>query len=145
MKKISMLSILALMICFLFAALRTRRTRKRSSVEGRVVTGTEGRLLALRLWQRCRAAEYQEGHDWFEVKTKADGTFLIEGFISRTYYRIVCDGGQCNDLRDRIRSLPYGETLKLEKDFVLIFSPFKVSSRALLKICGPGWNGRLFL
>jgi hypothetical protein len=43
------------------------------------------------------------------------------------YYKIVFDGGQCNDPKERIRSHPSGETLKLAKDNVLILSPFKVS------------------
>ena len=133
MKKISMLSILSLLLCFLFAGTAYSENQKGSAVEGKVVDRYGRPLAGVKVVATLPGGEYQEGHDWFEVKTKPDGTFLIEGLYPGTYYRIVCDGGQCNDLRERIRSLPYGETLKLEKDFVLIFSPFKVSSEGVIK------------
>ena len=133
MKKISMLSILSLMICFLFAGTAYSADGKGSAVEGKVV-GRDGRPLAgVKVMAMLPGGEYKEGHEWFEVKTKPNGTFVLEGLYPGTYYRIVCDGGQCNDQKERIRSLPSGETLKLENDFVLIVSPFKVSSEGVIK------------
>jgi hypothetical protein len=133
MKKISVFSVLILMICFLLAGAACSEDRKGSAVKGKVV-GRDGRPLAgIKVVAMLPDGDYKEGYDSFEVKTKPDGTFVIEGLYPGTYYRIVCDSGQCNDQKERIRSLPYGETLKLGNDFVLIFSPFKVSSEGVIQ------------
>jgi len=132
MKKISVLSFLTLMTCFLFAGTTYSADRKGSAVEGKVV-GRDGRPLAgVRVTATLPAGEFREGYEWFEVKTKLDGTFVLEGLYPGTYYRIACDSG-CNDQKERIRSLPYGETLKLKNDFVLVVSPFKVSSEGVIQ------------
>jgi hypothetical protein len=133
MKKLSVLSALILMICFLFAGTAYPADEKGSAVAGKVV-GRDGRPLAgVSVEAMLSGGEYKEGYEWFEVKTKPDGTFVLKGLYPGTYYRIVCDGGQCNDQKERIRSLPPGETLKLENDFVLFFSPFKVSSENVIQ------------
>jgi len=133
MKKLSALSVLILMLSILFAGTECSADDKGSAVQGKVV-GRDGRPLAsVKVVAMLQSGEQKEGYGWFEVKTKPDGTFVLEGLYPGTYYRIVCDGGQCNDQKQRIRSLPSGETLKLRNDFVLLISPFNVSAEGVIK------------
>jgi hypothetical protein len=132
MKKISSLFFLILILVF-HADTALPTDSKGSAVEGKVV-GKDGRPIAgVKVVAILPGGEYKEGYEQFEAETKSDGKFVLKGLYPGTYYRIVVYGGQCNDQRERIRSLPSGETMKLKKDFVLVFSPFKVSSDGVIK------------
>jgi hypothetical protein len=133
MKKISVLSVLILTICFLFAGTAYSEDKKGSAVAGKVVSRDGRPLSGVRVVAMLPSGEQKEGYDWFEVRTKKDGTFVLEGLYPGMYYRIVCDGGQCNSPKERIRSLPSGETLKLKNDFVLVFSPFEVTADGVIQ------------
>jgi len=133
MKKISVLSVLILMMYFLSAGTVYAADVKGSAVEGKVV-GRDGRPLAgVKVVATLPNGERKEGYERFEAKTRIDGTFLLAGLYPGTYYRILCDSGQCNDPKERIRSLPTGETLKLRNDFVLTFSPFNVTPDGVIQ------------
>ena len=133
MKQLSALSVLILMLSIFFGGTECSAGSKGSAVQGKVV-GRDGRPLAsVKVVAMLQRGEQKEGYEWFEVKTSPDGTFVLEGLYPGTYYRIVCDGGQCDDQKQRIRSLPSGETLKLRNDFVLLISPFDVSAEGVIK------------
>jgi hypothetical protein len=133
MKKISVLSVLILMTCSLFTGAAYATGKMGSAVEGKVVDRDGRPLAGVKVTAMLPGGDYKKGYEWFEVKTKRDGTFVLEGLYPGTYYSIVCDGGQCNDQKERIRSLPSGETLKLKNDFVLAVSPFMVSSEGVIQ------------
>jgi hypothetical protein len=131
MKKIPMLSVLVLVSSLLAGTAYPED--KGSAVEGRVVDRDGRPLAGVKVVAMLTAGEYIEDYDRFEVKTKSDGKFVIQGLHPGTYYKIVFDANQCNEQRERIRSLPSGETMKLRQDYVLIFSPFEVSSEGVIK------------
>jgi hypothetical protein len=133
MKKISLVSVLILMIYFLSAGIVYSADVKGSAVEGKVVDRDGKPLAGVKVVAMLPNGELIEGYERFEAKTKLDGTFLLEGLYPGTYYRILCDSGQCNDPKERIRSLPSGETLKLRDDFVVIFSPFNVTPDGVIQ------------
>ncbi|SPQ00547.1 hypothetical protein NBG4_270010 [Candidatus Sulfobium mesophilum] len=132
-KNIPIMPVLVLVSSLLLAGAAYPAGNKGSAVEGRVVDRDGRPLAGVKVVAMLPAGQYIEDYDLFEVKTKANGKFLLQGLYPGTYYRILFDGGQCNDQRERIRSLPSGETLKLERDYVLIFSTFKVSPDGVIK------------
>ena len=132
-KNISVMSVLLLMICFLSCGISYAADMKGSAVEGKVV-GRDGRPLeGIKIVAMLPSGEFREGHERREARTKIDGTFVLEGLYPGTYYRILSEGGQCNDPKERIRSLPSGETMKLRNDLVLIFPPFKVTPDGVIQ------------
>ncbi len=132
MKKIFVPFVLIL-ICFFSAGIVYPEDKKGSAVKGKVVDRNGEPLAGVKVIALLPGPEFRKGYESFEVKTKLDGTFVLEGLYPGTYYRIVCDGGQCNDQKERIRSLPSGEVLKLKDNFTLAFSPFSVSSEGVIK------------
>ncbi len=132
-KKIPGLLVLIITGAFLFAGIAYPEGKKGSVVEGRVVSREGKPLSGVKVVAMLPSGQFREGYDWFETKTKSDGKFVIEGLYPGMYYKIVFDGGQCNDLKDRIRSLPFGETLKLKKDYVLTLSTFNVSEDGVIR------------
>ncbi len=133
MEKIRMLSAAVLVCSLFFAGNAYAADRKGSGVEGRVVDRRGRPLEGVKVVAILPPGEYIEDYDRFEAKSGPDGRFLLQGLHPGTYYRIVFDAGQCNDPRERIRSLPTGETLKLGQDYVVIYSPFKVSPEGVIK------------
>jgi hypothetical protein len=144
-KKIRGLLVLIITMAFLFAGIAYPEDKKGSAVEGRVVSREGKPLSGVRVVAMLPNGQYREGYDWLETKTKKDGKFVIEGLYPGMYYKIVFDGGQCNDLRDRFRSLPFGETMKLKKDYVLILSTFNVSEDGVIRDSLTGLEWGLFL
>ncbi len=133
MKRIPLLFFLVLVCSLLLAGGAHPADNKGSAVEGRVVDQRGRPLAGLKVVAILTTGEYIEDYDRFEVKTQSDGKFHLQGLHPGTYYKIIFDAGQCNDQRERIRSLPSGETMKLGKDYVLIFSPFEVSPEDVIR------------
>lgn len=141
-KKILRLLVLIITGAFLFAEIVYPVDKKGSAVEGRVVSRDGKPLSGVKVVAMLPSGQYKEGYNWLEAKTKSDGKFIIEDLYPGTYYRIVFYGGQCNDPRGRFRSLPSGETMKLAEDYVLNWSPFKVSSDGVIRdlLTGLEWT-----
>jgi hypothetical protein len=136
MKKFSALSIfivLSLMASFLFAAVARSADKTGSAAEGKVLDKNGRPLSGVTVVAELPIGEYRDGYTKIKGVTGVDGDFKLKELYPGTYYRIFFEGGQCNDPRERIRSLPTGETLKLNKDYVLLFSPFKVSPSGVIK------------
>jgi hypothetical protein len=131
--QIALSLVFIVVISFVLVADSSATDVRGSAVKGNVV-GKDGRPLSgIKVLAMLQSGEYKEGYDWLEAKTDSNGTFTIKGLYPGTYYRIAFDGEHCNDQRARIRSLPGGETLSLDKDYILFFSPFKVSSDGVIK------------
>jgi hypothetical protein len=60
------------------------------------------------------------------------GSLLLRLYPGRII-KIVFDGGQCNDLKDRVK-VSFGETMKLKKDYVLTLSTFNVSEDGVIRL-----------
>jgi hypothetical protein len=136
MKKFLALSIfivLSLMGSFLFAAASWSAGRTGSAVEGKVLDCNGSPLSGVTVVAELPVDEYVEGYEEIKAVAGVDGDFKLTGLYPGTYYRIFFEGGQCNDPRERIRSLPVGETLKLRKDYVLLYSPFKVLPNGVIR------------
>jgi len=132
-KKILGLLLLIITGAFLFAGIAYPEDKKGSAVQGRVVNGEGKSLSGVKVVAMLPGGQYKEGYNWLESRTKSNGMFVIDGLYPGMYYRIVFDGGQCNDLKDRIRSLPFGETMKLKKDYVITLSTFNVSEDGVIR------------
>jgi len=133
MKKVSALLILCFALMFLSSAAAYSRDRKGSAAEGKVVSKDGSPLSGVTAVAILPSGEYREGYEEIKAVADATGRFKLKGLYPGTYYRIFFQGGQCNDPRDRIRTLPPGETLSLGKDYTLLFSPFKVLSNGVIK------------
>ena len=141
-KKISNLLVAIFTGIFFVAGIAYPAEQKGSAVEGRVV-GSEGSpLTGVRVVARLPVGQHVEGYELFESQTGPDGRFIIAGLYPGMYYRIFFDGGQCNDLKDRVRSLPDGETMKLRDDYVLVLSHFRVSPEGVIRdlLTGLEWT-----
>jgi len=132
-KKVFAQIVMILMMSFLFVYSAYSADNKGSAVLGKVVDRDGSPLEGVKVVAVLQSGTRKEGYNRLEVETKSDGIFVLKGLYPGTYYRIVCKGGQCNDQGERIRSLPSGETLKLEQEYVLILSPFKVSSEGVIR------------
>jgi hypothetical protein len=136
MKKFSALSIfiaLSLMGSFLFAAAALSAGMTGSAVEGKVLDKNGRPLSGVTVVAELPNGEYRDGYEEIKAVAGDDGDFRLNGLYPGTYYRLFFEGGQCNDPIERIRSLPPGEIMKLNKDYVLLFSPFKVSPSGVIK------------
>ena len=133
MKKVSALFILCFAMMFLFSAAAYPRDKKGSAAEGKVVGKDGSPLPGVTVVAVLPSGEYRAGYEQIKAVADATGSFTLKGLYPGTYYRIFFEGGQCNDPRDRIRSLPPAETLSLKKDYTLFFSPFKVLSNGVIK------------
>ena len=118
---------------FLSSAAAYSRDRKGSAAEGKVVSKDGSPLSGVTAVAILPSGEYREGYEEIKAVADATGRFKLKGLYPGTYYRIFFQGGQCNDPRDRVRTLPPGETLSLGKDYTLLFSPFKVLSNGVIK------------
>ncbi len=133
MKKVSALLFCCLVVTCLFSATAYPLDSMSSAAEGRVV-GKDGiPLPGVKVVAVLSYGDRREGYEKIRAVADAAGSFRLEGLYPGVYYRIFFEGGQCNDPRDRIRSLPSGETLSLNKEFTLLFSPFKVLSNGVIK------------
>lgn len=133
MKNISAISLCIVLVCALSAGNAHSSELKGSAVKGKVVGSDRRPLADVRVVAMLPNGEIRKGYERLETKSAADGTFLLEGLYPGTYYRILSDSGQCNSPKERIRSLPSGETLKLENDLLLIFSPFTVTADGVIQ------------
>jgi hypothetical protein len=108
-------------------------TKASSSVEGRIVCREGNPQAKVKVFAVLPTGQYKKGYNFLWAETDSEGKFLINGLYPGLYYRIMVNGGQCNDQKERIRSMPTGETLKLGNDFVLIYSPFDVSPDGVIR------------
>ncbi len=133
MKKVSALLFFCFAVTCLFSAAAYPLDSRGSAAEGKVVDKDGRPVSGVTVVAVLASDDFREGYGKIKAVADATGSFSLQGLYPGTYYRILFEGGQCNDPKDRIRSLPLGETLSLRKDYTLLFSPFKVLSNGVIR------------